>query len=479
MEEDSLSVVDDARSEEMLQELRDWQQEQKKRLAEQQAQQRLLLLEKQKKLLSMINSAENSSPYQDSDSAAGLTESYRNHPSDADDGTPRIHNQAKPCPRSVDDVPLRKPRAVRSFQQMLETSLTNKGESGEPNEGQPGAEKKFPFLKRGQGISRFGTVSQPKKSAGKPSSGAKTKGKENKAPVPSKPANKSLQSKNLKPVANIAPKQPAVQIIELDEAMPQPSTSAQIIPYQPQVSQPSRSEPELEFNSSRTEEDLAVFELLERFATINASFSSSSSLIGQLIDKGVTHLPSPSKVLSFLSKRRAAFPASAAAHGEEFYSGQAPPKTQKTKHVHFAENVEDDEEDLSDKPWLSGITEQVLSQSHPSSPFISNTVQAAKPLREPERPAPQLNLDETPTSPIGFPDYQKLFGNPARTLWSNDDVGSPDNDTDPRSRLTDPDTDLRGIEIVAWQYSDFKNLIINFIFQKQFCLYLYRLKILV
>lgn len=451
MEEDSL-VLDETKSEEMLQQLRDWQEDQKKRLAEQQAQQRLLLLEKQKKLLSMINSAENTSPFQENYSPSEAAGSYLELQSDeGETETPRTQ-QPKHFPPSVDDVPLKRPRAVRSFQQLLETSLTNDGnkeESGAPNGGESGATKKFPFLKRGQGISRFGSVSQPQKTTKKPApSSSKSKGKENKAPPK---ATKTVQlSKIDKPNKTAAPKQTTVQVKSLDYMEDIPAASAQVVPYQKpevtrlQVAEKSQIQTDLECSSTRTEEDLAVFELLERFASINASFSSSSSLIGQLIDKGVTHLPSPSKVLSFLSKRRADFPVPTT-HEDE-YSDPAPPKSLKTKHVHFAESVEENEEDdLMDRPWLSGITEEVLSQSHPSSLLVSNKIQTSKASHEPEK-ASQMNLDETPTSPIGFPDYQKLFGNPARTLWDkDDDLASPDNDSDPRSRLTDPDTDLRGI----------------------------------
>ena len=58
--------MDDVMSEEMLQKLRNWQQEQKNRLMEQQQHQRLLLMEKQKKLLSMINTGDNSNTSENS-----------------------------------------------------------------------------------------------------------------------------------------------------------------------------------------------------------------------------------------------------------------------------------------------------------------------------------------------------------------------------------------------------------------------------
>jgi hypothetical protein len=54
-------------------------------------------------------------------------------------------------------------------------------------------------------------------------------------------------------------------------------------------------------------------------------------------------------------------------------------------------------------------------------------------------------LDETPTSPIGFPDYQKLFPNPARSLWTNEELPSPTTqdesflkNNNPLSNLSDP-----------------------------------------
>lgn len=115
----------EAMSDEMLQQLRRWQQEQKNRLIEQQQQQRQLLIEKQKKLLSMINDT----------------------------------SQTPPSPPNVDDVPLKKPRAVRSFQQLLETSID---QDKKHLPAKKNGERKFPFLKRGQGISRFGQVTKPK-----------------------------------------------------------------------------------------------------------------------------------------------------------------------------------------------------------------------------------------------------------------------------------------------------------------------------
>ena len=57
-----------------------------------------------------------------------------------------------------------------------------------------------------------------------------------------------------------------------------------------------------------------------------------------------------------------------------------------------------------------------------------------------------MNLDETPTSPIGFPDYQKLFGLPARSLWAAEErATSPTNEENPMKNLTDPSLDLKGI----------------------------------
>lgn len=424
---------DEGTSEEMLQKLRNWQEEQKKRLIEQQAQQRLLLLEKQKRLLSMINCAEVGS-IQEMEESGSISESYQALPHDHESPPQPV---AK-TPPSMDDIPLRKPRAVRSFQQMLESSLNNKGEENEPEDAS--GKKKFPFLKRGQGISRFGTISKPsiRKPVKKPPA-SKTKGKENKAPVP-KVTNIKPQPLAKQKLFQQQSKDVPVTIPEPPKTVPRQATdltstsSLDIVPYR----QPEEVvEP---VNASRTEEDLAVFELLERFATINASFSSSSSLIGQLIDQGITHLPSPSKVLSFLSKRRADFNPSTSVD-EDSLPNDAPAKSHRTgKHVHFAESVEDDEESQDrNGPWLSDIAQEVLlGRSHPPEPVNPPTTTVRN-----EQPN-MINLNDTPTSPIGFPDYQKLFGNPVRSLWPSEDSTPSAIDSDPRIRLTDPDTDLRG-----------------------------------
>jgi len=421
MEEDD-SVVEDARSEEMIQQLRNWQEEQKKRLIEQQTQQRQLLLEKQKKLLSMINSVESGSVQEEDLSALG--ESFQPLSIAAQEKV------TKPSP-SMDDIPLKKPRAIRPFQQMLETSLTAKESTKEPQEG--ASSKKFTFLKRGQGISRFGSITKPQTARKQPVA-TKAKGKENKAPLA-----KSVGEPSQPPVADPKPvsipnKKLAVEIRDPDIE----EVSTQVATYHPKIAEEYLGK-ELATNTSRTEEDLAVFELLERFTTINASFSSSSSLIGQLIENGVTHLPSPSKVLSFLSKRRA--PDQPTSSREEFDTDHGASKSFKTgKHVHFAESVVANDESLQDEePWLAGITGGNFG---PPSESVRIGQQPARSFSQPE-PPPQINLDETPTSPIGFPDYQKLFGNPARSLWGNEDSSSL-TESDPRARLTDPDTDFRG-----------------------------------
>ena len=151
--------VDDVMSEEMLLQLRQWQEAQKNRLIEQQQHQRQLLIEKQKKLLSMINTCE----------AANNTENVSQIGEQSEMALVGEHNipkensnytRASSSPPSVDDVPLKKPRAVRTFQQLLETSMTNKDQAlTSQNTAQV---KKFPFLKRGQGISRFGAIFKPK-----------------------------------------------------------------------------------------------------------------------------------------------------------------------------------------------------------------------------------------------------------------------------------------------------------------------------
>jgi len=424
------NTAEESNSEEMLEQLRRWQQEQQRKLIEQQQQQRQLLLEKQKKLLSLINSGDVSN--------RSVENETEENPEDEDrspsGGQQRLYAGVK-SPQSVDNVPLKKPRAVKTFQQLLETSLNSKNEASQVQNMQQ-TKKSFTFLKRGQGISRFGVISKPKKVPIQKAPIFKNKqlNKENKAPAASLKKSTAISEKN-KPTEEFPPKPTILPQQSSIESHTVPKTVEAVQKTQPSFGEIVRFQPSsfnnmeevVEVNSSRNEEDLAVFELLERFATINASFSSSSSLIGQLMEKGVTHLPSPSKVISFLSKKRVEF------HPEE---EAASPNLQKTKthrkHVHFAESLELASEDL-DKPWLSGINNEE------SSPYVSNTV---RPIRNPE----QVNLDETPTSPIGFPDYQKLFGLPARSLWAAEErATSPTNEENPMKNLTDPSLDLKGL----------------------------------
>lgn len=434
--------VDDVMSEEMLQQLRHWQQEQKSRLMEQQQQQRQLLLEKQKKLLSMINTCE--VPSNISDNNIQHEESFKSTATGGNVDNQKERTSPKLCansPTCVDDVPLKKPRAVRSFQQLLENSISTKDHAlSSQNVTQA---KKFPFLKRGQGISRFGSISKPK--ADKTTHSKKRSGKENKIPpAPSATSQHDFQTNEKFPSSvtqnQMISKPTYFEPSKKEIVQETKTTNMQIVPFQ----EPKFDESSREPNSSRNEEDLAVFELLERFANINASFSSSSSLIGQLIDKGVTHLPSPSKVISFLSRKRTNLLANS---GEEVtVEGERKP-SKPSRHVRFAECVDEEEsckpdEDYS-RPWLADISEEDISESHPS-PFISNTIRPSQQSNVPTSFAQDRDdLDETPTSPIGFPDYQKLFGNSARSLWANEESLSPTQDEyfPKKSKGSDPIVD--------------------------------------
>lgn len=413
--------IEDSNSEEMLEQLRRWQQEQKSVLQQKQQLQRQLLLEKQKKLLTLINSADVS-----------------NRSVDNAEDEDKCSSDLMKSPTSVDDVPLKKPRSVKTFQQLLETSLNSKNGVSKVTDVSPN-KKAFTFLKRGQGISRFGVISKPNKLLPQKAPALKKHqsiNKENKEP----PAQLKKKPDTGKKTVGQFPGKPTVlpQFTAQTHSLPT-STGVEVVQNdQPNISEvvPYHSAAlnnfgNIEVNSSRNEEDLAVFELLERFATINASFSSSSSLIGQLIDKGVTHLPSPSRVISFLSKKRVEF------HPEDAASPDLQKTKTRRKQVHFAESLELSSEDLN-KPWLSGIA----MTNEESSPYVSNTV---RPIRNTE----QVNLDETPTSPIGFPDYQKLFGLPARSLWAAEErTGSPTNVESPIKNLTDPSLDLKGYFII-------------------------------
>lgn len=438
---DSEISADGVMSEDMLQQLRVWQQEQKNRLIEQQQQQRLLLIEKQKKLLSMINTCdgatiqENTSVGTLQQSNFMMKEEFKN-PKENGCNSPKISVSS---PNNVDDVPLKKPKSVRTFNQLLETSISSKDQVlSSQNTAQA---KKFPFLKRGQGISRFGVISKPK--IEKTTHSKVTSGKENKIPFISMTTatTKEASKTNKQPISHM---QNQVKLKSVPvEPLQDTKVSMEVVPFQAQV---NVDESLQEVNSSKNEEDLAVFELLERFANINASFSSSSSLIGQLIDKGVTHLPSPSKVINFLSRKRTNFSVN---NSEE--AGIAPErKTGKpTRHVRFAETVDADQprsmsNEDGEKPWLADISEENACESH-ASPYISNTIRPSHQSDHPASPVEsRFDLDETPTSPIGFPDYQKLFGNPIRSLFTNEELPSPTQDdsflknSNPLSDLSDP-----------------------------------------
>lgn len=369
MEEENL--LDEPKSDELFQKLRDWQHQQHQRLIEQQQQQRLMLLQQQKQLLSRINTdCVLETPLEDNGTSP-----------DQESNNQVLHSSKgvnNPTYR-VDDVPLKKPRSIRTFQQILENSLTKKElPNGNPSEQQ---KTKFPFLKRGQGISRFGVVSKPAKKL----SSHKSVGKENQMAVAVQ------QSANVNTLGLKSCKNSQI-CSQPEEVTSETETAAdtdchQLVSLQPAGNSNESNTKDREVNSSRSGEDLAVFELLERFATINASFSSSSSLIGQLIDRGVTHLPSPSKVMDFLSHKQ---------HLDIAEEEPTPKLLRTNKHVHFSDSL--DESPVSAKP-----------ESY-QSPFISNTVGSANQQIDDTDPEPeQSNFDETPPSPIGFPDFKKLF----------------------------------------------------------------------
>ena len=373
MEEES--SLDEPKSDELFQKLRDWQHQQHQRLIEQQQQQRLMLLKQQKELISRINSPESVS---EAPLEVGTTSGHKNT-------NQVLHslNVPKSQAYTVDDVPLKKPRSIRSFQQILENSLTNKEQERDVQNEQQ--KSKFPFLKRGQGISRFGAISKPTKKL--PS--RKSVGKENKVVSVAQQSGNS-ETLNSKSCKNLPNSTPAENVISRTQSETETETAPnyQMMSFQPTTSiKESNMRDGGEVNSSRSGEDLAVFELLERFATINASFSSSSSLIGQLIDKGVTHLPSPSKVMDFLSHKQQL---------DTTEEEQTPKITRTNKHVHFSDSL--DETPVTGK-----------SDSY-SSPFVSNTlVSTIQQFNETDPVPEQSNFSETPLSPIGFPDFQKLF----------------------------------------------------------------------
>lgn len=458
----------DEMPEEVLQQLRQWQEEQKNRLIEQQQNQRLLLLEKQKKLLSMINNSD----VQSAATSAFPIESPSDHIQTEDNQTKNDGNFSyQESPKNVDDVPLKKPRSVRTFQQLIETTVTNKDQPQATQSAPRG--KKFPFLKRGQGISRFGTISKPqtqnrlKSGVGKenklPNFSTENKkqafitesevapvienhlktrvGKENKLPSFSSNDNKQTYAAEIQ-TTPIIQKHSIIRKPISFEPLQSSDVNVVALPTVQSVDESLR-----EINSSRTEEELAVFELLERFANINASFSSSSSLIGQLIDKGVTHLPSPSKVINFLSKKQTDFsPREESAVEPERKSGKP------IRHVRFAESIEEEDshfkpEEEFRKPWLTELSDENTHAQ--TSPYVSNTIHRDRPSNQISSIISKgVDLNETPTSPIGFPDYQKLFANPIQSLWTNEEAASPREDSSSKKSvidLSDPtDIPLKG-----------------------------------
>ena len=426
--------MDDVMSEEMLQKLRNWQQEQKNRLMEQQQHQRLLLMEKQKKLLSMINTGDNSNTSENSSfgilEASNFTpEGECDNKKDNRDSNPRNSSSS----HSVDDVPLKKPRSVQTFQQLLETSINTKDQALTSQN--TTKVEKFTYLKRGQGISRFGVISKPK--IGKSTHSKGNLGKENKVPPITKSTKVQIKEKLPSPLVQSQVNLKPTPVESVQDA----KISMEVLPFTAQRVDESLRD----VNLSRNEEDLAVFELLERFANINASFSSSSSLIVQLIDKGVTHLPSPSKVINFLSRKQTNILTS---NSEEVGFVPERKSGKPSRHVRFADNVEEEQTQIKyyeehEKPWLTDISEE--DPSH-ASPYVSNTIRSNHHSNEPTSPVRErFDLDETPTSPIGFPDYQKLFPNPARSLWTNEELPSPTTqdesfpkNNNPLSNLSDP-----------------------------------------
>lgn len=444
--------------EDALLQLRRWQEEQRARLIEQQKQQRELLLEKQKRLLSMLNSTSSeASGCEDSQSVSGA---LRNNTSE----TEPIPNQELHTPKTIDDLPLKKPQALQSFQQIMETSLNSKvapqSSSPEP------PEKKYTFLKRGEGIKkRFGRASTAviKKEKAKENQAINRhgSGKENKQPLKTEipisktppscaipqshtslpnPRNGSITTemplKQLLPSSSSGPSQEMAIEERTNFPIEVKATSlfenvGSLRTMHDLNSMRDNFDSQKDAGASHNEEELAVFELLERFASINASFSSSSSFIGQLIEKGVNHLPSPSKVIDFLSKRRLDSPENNARRVEPVAAAKS------QKKVHFAEVLEEQRNEDSGEGWLDDITTENADED--LSPYVSNTLQRGRYVVD---PSPILTgedkpkLDETPTSPIGFPDYKKLFGNPVRTLWTREDfspIQNEDTANEPRN----------------------------------------------
>ena len=444
--ESSSTLLENSNPEELFEQLRNWQQQQQQRLLEQQQQQRKMLIEQQNKLLTMINPSDNQSIPK---SAVSVENSNPTFLDVASVGVPQVNvtpgqiqnvqnrNFVASRKQSFDEIPLKKPRAVKSFNQLLETSLTKNENAEETPDSK--STKKFPFLKRGQGISRFGF--DPKLPGKKKSNALQKKipkeGKENKAPIHVKTKgqtndktqktteNLPRNTNMMLPVAHTLSENQVNMDVQEDQVN---SNSQESTAYCQQAeieeiggdSYVIQDQPK----TNRDEEDLAVFELLERFATINASFSSTSSFIGQLLDKGINQLPSPSKVISFLAKKKQIHIAS-----NDNLEGQsderAPRPLKGNKHVRFAESLEvSDASFLEDKPWLSAMKSDATSNdrrpespfdSHPS-PFISNTCQPLRTITNensaPERSNARVDLNETPTSPIGFPDFKKLFADP-------------------------------------------------------------------
>lgn len=441
----------DSNAEELFEQLRNWQQQQHQRLLEQQQQQRKLLADQQNKLMVMLNS---------SDSPADSPEEHVHSADSA--STPLISVTANEIEdvqnqnfkgytkNSLDEIPLKKPRSVKTFNQLLETSLT-KNDQVENTKENPTHTRKFPFLKRGQGISRFGpALKKPLKKTGNPGhkKPGKATGKENR-PIMEPKEEDELKKRNIESVAKdisgempVRPSGPSIQAVsrppkESSTGLLDPTTSTQkLASYQQETENDidlSVDDEAKEGKSGHEEEDLAVFELLERFATINASFSSTSSFIGQLLEKGVTQLPSPSKVINFLSKKQEV-------HNQVIGEGACyrSKSLKSTKHVRFAENLED-----STSPWLDPILPTEMHQQPQvepqSSPYVSNTCSSQPTFTSAQQRFNRaLELDEPPASPIGFPDLKQLFDDPLPRPWLDEERPfgrtSPPLDEEPRLR---------------------------------------------
>ena len=403
-------LIDDVDPEDLLKRLRDWQQQQQNRLAQQQQQQRQILLQQQSQLLSKLGS-----PRVEVDEKIAVPEKS------ADESLDIVEVKAKQWKKStarhttVDEMPLKKPRTVKTFQQLLETSLPVSDPP--PDEKANHGQKKFSFLKRGQGISRFGQISFPVKRQA-PVKKLVKKGKENQFPAAT--SNNKIVTREIKAKEPI-PKQQAKAsepepLVSSLRALAAPVHVEDELPIEIEEVAPVSTPEERAAKSSREEEDLAVFELLEKFATINASFSSTSSFIGQLIDKGVTSLPSPSKVIDFLAKK---------GHIEapsNVCQDQGPKPLKNDRHVRFADDLEvDDSSILYNKPWLNRIEEESIDPASPceprSSPFVSNTcIGGRHHFYDPAPSSAQLDFDETPASPIGFPDMRRLLAESPSSL---------------------------------------------------------------